>query len=678
MNKKIILFTLLLPFSIILSAQSSNKSKSRDRFRAKEGEENKTELYNAVNLNTQDDEFAPAFYENGIVFVSNQKGKGQRDRQTGQAYFDLYFSPFDPNGIPTAPNGFPLEVTTSKNEGPVTFSRDRKILIYTQSNNKDGVPKAGKDGAVHLKLYLAMRNDREWKRLGELPFCSNDYDVMTPSLSADNKRLYFSSNMPGGYGGFDIYYSDLENESWSAPVNAGPVINTEGHESFPFIAQSGALFFSSTGHTEANLGGFDLYYANPTPDGFQDVVNLNAPFNTEFDEKGIIMDFDGKRGYFTSNRENGKGKDDIYSFKSPLGLQGIEKPKIIPAEIVVLDQRSNEPMQGVEIRVLQPTDDGFVSGSKDFYDINLNQMQDRKNALSFEIARKDAEDMGKPDYVTNAAGKALLDFTRYKSYLVLVSKEGYVTSERLVLAENPESGKLKFQLKEAPPCIRASGIVASDKFGTRIPNVRMKFVHSETGYEELLRTNSNGQYDGCLQTDGRYVVYVEREGFQSKNFEVNIVIGKQNFEDLRISTEDATATAEDILPLSNGLRDNSVLVMDKIFYEFNKATLNFSAVRHMEALLDLLKRYPEMEIDLVSHTETRGDAKLNQELTDERSKNAKIYLVSRGVDEKRITPIGKGESEPRNRCVDGIECTDEEHQQNNRIEIRIKKLGKPK
>ena len=87
--------------------------------------------------------------------------------------------------------------------------------------------------------------------------------------------------------------------------------------------------------------------------------------------------------------------------------------------------------------------------------------------------------MGQPDYLTNAVGKASLDFTRYKSYLVLVSKDGYTTSERLVLAENPESGKLKFQLKEAPPCIRASGIVASDKFGTRIPNVRMKFVHSE-------------------------------------------------------------------------------------------------------------------------------------------------------------------------------------------------------
>lgn len=135
------------------------------------------------------------------------------------------------------------------------------------------------------------------------------------------------------------------------------------------------------------------------------------------------------------------------------------------------------------------------------------------------------------------------------------------------------------------------------------------------------------------------------------------------------------------MPLATGIQDGSVIVLDKIFYEYNKATLNQSAVRYLDALLDLMNRYPEMEIDLISHTDTRGDAKLNQELTDARAENAKSYLVyklekSDPNISNRIKSIGKGESDPRNRCAEGVECSDEEHQQNNRLEVRIRKVGR--
>ncbi|MCB0577666.1 MAG: OmpA family protein, partial [Saprospiraceae bacterium] len=161
------------------------------------------------------------------------------------------------------------------------------------------------------------------------------------------------------------------------------------------------------------------------------------------------------------------------------------------------------------------------------------------------------------------------------------------------------------------------------------------------------------------------------------NFRVNVKKGDRTYNEIRLQSLTPGASIEATMPLANGIQEGSVIILDKIFYEYNKATLNQSAVRYLDALLELLKRYPEMEIDLIAHTDTRGDTQLNQELTDARAKNAKTYLVFRGVSpEGRINAYGKGESEPRNRCTEGVECSDEEHQQNNRLEVRIRKVGR--
>ncbi len=671
---KLILLVPALLLFVAAQAQNSAKAKSKDRFREKDDPDNPTEIFSEVAANSENMDVAPAFYKNGVVFVSNRKSKGGRDRKTGEAYASLWFAPGDPNGKLTPPSPLPLEVTSSKNEGPVTFSRDFKTLLYSQNDNIDGVTKAGKDGISHMKIYVATDDGREWKRQGEMPFSSNEYDCQYPSLSPDQKRLYFSSNMPGSYGGYDIYYTDMSDGGWTKPVNAGPIINSAADERFPFIAQSGTLFFSSNGHN--TLGGYDLFFANPSPEGFQEVWNLNAPYNTPANETSIIVDFDGKKGFFTSDREPSTGGLDIYSFKSAKGIQGIEKPKVIPAEIVVVDAATGEPLQGAEIHILQPSDDGFASGNN-FYNLDLLPMQDRKNALSMELVRKGGDDLGKPDLRTNATGKAQSDFIRYKSYFVLVNLDGYITGARLIVADKLESGKLRFALRVQPPCMRVGGVVLTDKFCTRIANANIKFVHGASGFVTVVRSNLNGEFDACLPEEGTYTAFVERDGFKPDNFKVIARPNAPIYEERRLVAIDAAtaATAEDVMPLSNGLRDGSVLVMDKIFYEYNKSTLNYSAVRHLDALFELMQRYPQMEIDLISHTDTRGDAGPNMELTEERSKHAKTYLVYRGVQADRISTFGKGEMEPRNHCVEGVECTDEMHQQNNRLEVKIRRLG---
>src|SRR5690606_30884883 len=144
---------------------------------------------------------------------------------------------------------------------------------------------------------------------------------MHPSLSPDGMKLFFSSNMPGGYGGRDIYMSEKQGDTWSKPVNLGPEINSEKDEAFPFFHESGVLFFASEGHS--GYGGLDLFMLDLSTRTWGKVINLGKPFNTPQDDFGMIVNTEGTSGYFSSNRDGGMGKDDIYFFDANGGLQGL-------------------------------------------------------------------------------------------------------------------------------------------------------------------------------------------------------------------------------------------------------------------------------------------------------------------------------------------------------------------
>ena len=446
---------------------------------------------------------------------------------------------------------------------------------------------------------------------------------------------------------------------------------------FPFISFSGTLFFSSNGR-DSTLGGMDIYFANNPLNNPEEIVNLGEPFNSDGNDHGFIIDEDGHSGYFSSDRKDlGYGKDDIFQFFAPKGIEGTGLPETTSATISVIDQKTGEAIQGAEIRVLHPSDDGFISSSSDstFYTLDLVQRQDDPNAYTMKLVRKGASELGVPTLLSNVEGKALTDFTRYKQYLIIVSAKGYTAREQFLFVDSDEDQRLNFKMVTEPPCLRAGGIVLTTGFSTRIANARIRFTHRTTGHTETVRTTWSGEFDACLPFDGEYIAYVERNGFKSENYRLEASSGQTAFNEIRLQPLADLASEEEVMPLANGLVEGSVLVLDKIFYEYNKTTLNQGAVRYLDAILDLMKRYPDMEIDLISHTDTRGDARLNMELTVERSKNAKTYLVYKGIDEKRINAIGKGETEPRNHCKEGVDCSDEEHQQNNRLEVKVRKLG---
>jgi outer membrane protein OmpA-like peptidoglycan-associated protein len=681
-NKLIRLFSLSLALWCLTAAgsmaQTSSKSKSKDRLREKDDHYFPINVKNATTLNSKGSDIAPAYFKDGVMIVSARAKNGPRD-QNDDPFFEFFYAPFDPNGDPTTPTKYDFDATKKSplHEGPICFTRDFKTAFFTRTNNKDGVQKAGKSGKSKLKIYEVHYGRPDWSEPVELPFNSDDYNCVHPSLSADGTKLFFASDMPGGFGGYDLYVVDRDSTQWGKPVNLGSLINTEKREAYPFISLSGTLFFASDGRA-VTKGGMDIYFVNNPLNNPTEVVNMNEPFNSEGDDKGLIIDPDGKKGFFTSDRKGGYGKEDIYKFEAPHGLEGITKPETSIARFTVTDRKTGDPIQGANIRIFKPTEDGFIGGSNnDFYSVELLPVQDKKNALTLQITLKGADDLGKPDLLSNVAGEARTDIERYRTYMIFVSVDGYRPMQRILQVESGKDLDLRFAMADAPLCLRAGGLVSGSEMGTRLPYAIITFQHKQTGQKEIVHTNLNGEFDACLPLDGDYLATVSLDGFKSENYPMTTTRGKKQFKEIRLKPLVEGVSAEVSAPLANTLQEGSIIILDKIFYEYRKSTLNQGAIRYLEALLDFFKRYPEMEIDLISHTDTRGDAKLNQQLTDERAQTAKIYLTSKGVNPEHIVAYGKGESEPRNRCVEGVECSDEEHMQNNRLEIRIRKLGKP-
>eukprot|EP01098_Paradermamoeba_levis_P015202 TRINITY_DN7581_c0_g1_i1.p1 TRINITY_DN7581_c0_g1~~TRINITY_DN7581_c0_g1_i1.p1 ORF type:complete len:334 (+),score=-11.34 TRINITY_DN7581_c0_g1_i1:307-1308(+) len=297
-------------------------------------------LYN-LPINSRQADFSPMYYKGGIVFVSarDESGVVKRVFNWNQTPFlDLYFHPdtnqlrvpgadltrsvnsavlgggSDPKtaGNEVVADAQPLSkaeifsrtLNTKYHEGPMTFTKDQNYIVFTRNNTSKG--KAGKssDGVKKLKLYSSVNKNGKWVDIQEVPFNSNEYSVGHPAFSADNTKMYFASDMPGGYGGTDIYVVEFNNGQWGTPVNMGKEINTEGNEMFPYASEGDDLYFSSDGHE--GLGGLDVFVAE-LKDGiaYKGVQNLGAPINSEKDDFGFITDKNRTTGFVSSNRKKG-------------------------------------------------------------------------------------------------------------------------------------------------------------------------------------------------------------------------------------------------------------------------------------------------------------------------------------------------------------------------------------
>lgn len=270
-----------------------------------------------AGINSEFSDYGSSFSGNKLVFAS-ARDTVERSKKvfkwTNQSFTNLYSSEIKSDGKLEVPKRFGNRINSKFHESTPVFTKDGSTMYFTRNNFLDG--KKGKDSnrTVLLKIYKATLKDGEWTDITELPFNSNQYSVAHPALSSDDRTLYFASDMPGSFGQSDLFKVAINaNGTYSTPVNLGTKINTEGRETFPFISDENELYFATDGRP--GLGGLDIYVAKiENNEGFNKVKNVGSPVNGPNDDFAFLINTKTRSGFFTSNRDGGKGYDDIYKF----------------------------------------------------------------------------------------------------------------------------------------------------------------------------------------------------------------------------------------------------------------------------------------------------------------------------------------------------------------------------
>lgn len=320
-------------------------------------------------LSSGNADFSPVYFQEGIVFTSDRPAAAKNnDKQvsgwTGSPYAKLYYSKGQ-DSTWEAPQLLPEPLNNHLQSGSAIFSTDQQTIYFTRINkikvknkqlNNDPfswVKFASENDYVNrLELYIATKQGETWSEPQPFPYNKvAEYSVGHPALSPDGNLLYFVSDMPGGQGETDLYYSRKQADgSWSQPVNAGPQVNTAGREMFPAMDAKGKLYFSSTGHP--GMGGLDVFFAEGSESTWTQVRNLKFPLNSPQDDFGMLFDKTGEAGLLSSNRESADGTDDIFAFKfvripCQLAGQTVEKMQVKPGVFEV------RPVANVRVRLYQ-------------------------------------------------------------------------------------------------------------------------------------------------------------------------------------------------------------------------------------------------------------------------------------------------------------------------------------
>ncbi len=324
-------------------------------------------------INTKDDEFAPAYADkthSSIIFTSDRGGaKGKDlDSWTGLGFSDLFIARKDRKGdwsnpTPADPNQV---VNTKANEGVAKFNSHYTMLYFTRCYNE---PKKKNGCGVYKSSRTGVSS---WGDPERIDLGGDSTTVLGhPTVTDDESTIYFCADLPGGYGGKDIWMATKKGKTkgsgYGHAINLGPEINTAGDELFPFIREDSILYFSSNGHQ--GMGGLDIFRSVKQGDKWSKPENMKYPINSSSDDFGIVFNPDEpEEGYFSSNRPGGKGRDDIYSFVVP--------PLLFTLEGNVTDDRTLQPLQGVAVKIVGTNGKSvqYITDDKGHYSFNKNQI----------------------------------------------------------------------------------------------------------------------------------------------------------------------------------------------------------------------------------------------------------------------------------------------------------------
>jgi outer membrane protein OmpA-like peptidoglycan-associated protein len=554
----------------------------------------------------------------------------------GQGFLDLYFIDSSTNLKPRI-----LKKLSPKfHEGPICFSSDKSKVYITKNNISKLRSAKSNSGILNIKLYIAdLDSSGNWSNMRECSLNSNDYSIGHPTLSTDGKTMYFVSDMPGGFGGADLYMATVDSSGdLSNPINLGSSINTEGQEMFPWISPDGLFYFSSNGHI--GLGGLDVFVTPIAEDkiNFSEIRNVGKPLNSQYDDFAITFKNDGKTGYFSSNRPGGKGNDDIYSLD-------LIKPFVFKMNLkgIVIDSQTKLALAGSNVFLMdenQTLIDSLVA--------------DKFGAFSFVV---------EPE----------------KNYSVTAKYPDYSSNQSNVSTNNTgeKSIDLIIELTKIPK-IGLIGTIKDTKTNLLLEDVSI-VITDKVSKQEIFngKTAQNGDFlkeltKSKINDQLNFVITISKTGYLTKEIDFVYRISKPGL--INIS---------EMLDVSIGKVDLGVdlaklIEIKPIYFDKGKYIIRKDAAIELDKIVKIMNEYPTMELELGSHTDCRSSIASNLKLSDNRAKASAEYIKKRISNPQRINGKGYGESKLIIDCpCEGkvkSKCSEEDHQKNRRTEFIVLKM----
>jgi len=674
------------------------------------------------------DEFAPVFYQNGLVFVTN-RSSGVTDYSTSQnANFTKIFY-IDSAAFIGRPKLLSKYLRTRLNDGPATFNSVGDTVYFSNNLITEGNLRKISATRNKLGIFYAVREGKKWTKIREMRFNNEWYNISTPCLAPQGNRLYFASDKPDGFGGTDIYYSERRGDYWGDPVNLGPIINSAGNESYPFINSGGELFFASDGHP--GLGGKDVFYSRMKDGRWLTPVRLNPPVNSQYDDFALITDPLGNSGYFSSNRDN---SIDIYRFNSVY-------PQIFYAEL----QKDNQycfrftDTGAVEIDSLSLSyiwdfgdnrkesgqGAGYCFPGPGQYNVKLDIVDKATGSLFFTklLLDLDLKDIEQP-YINSpdaALSGASIDFDGLKSYMPGYEVAGYSWDFGDGSRAQGESVKHTYN----------NPGVYTVRMGMKLRSLSKGSIHNEgiskrisvfgnqderdawltrkisdrSGYSDF-RKNANLQVKTLYsaENEAKKDIVFRIDLLSSKD---RVGLNKSVFKSLpakyTVSEEEDQAAglwhyfiADENLSLmsaypawseirASGFRDAQVrinVITDPIrkeliallknygisdeFYFDNYNRLRANAYLMLDQIVILMNRNQGLRLEIGVHTDNSGSSANSLRVSQTRAQVMVNYLINRGINAARLSAKGYGATKPI-----ATNASSEGRKANRRIELRM-------
>ncbi|OOV13103.1 OmpA family protein [Flavobacterium sp. LM4] len=568
---------------------------------------NRFEIKNLA-INTPNSEFGAVKYNDSLVFAGVKLKPGLFDKKykwDNATYLNLVAVPIKNSNSPDQiTHYFSNELKTGMHESNAVFTKDGKTTYFTRNNSKNGSKRKNVEKISNLQIFKAELVNGKWTNIISLPFNSENYSVEHPALSADEKVLYFSSDMPGTVGSFDIFSVNINQGAFDIPKNLGSIINTDKREQFPFVSKDNKLYFSSEGHL--GYGSLDIFVSEIKVKEYEKPVNVGLPVNSNLDDFSFYFDSDTKEGYFASNRKGGKGSDDIYVLKEI-------------KELIVEDCKQ------------------FITGV----------ITDADTKLALENVTVELQDSNKKQLnvvTTTVDGKFSFTVPCETSFTVLSSKENYTNNSKSLT-----SGKTRNTNNDASMTLKSLEIIKQEE----------KQIAENKRKQELIIEEENKKKEALA------VIALKEADKKAKEDKIAAAEVKK-----KEKVDQILAQEKDVVKD----KDRLIIKTDPIYFDYNMWYIRKESKVVLGRVVELMKKYPGMIIEIGSHTDSRGNAKFNEDLSQKRATSTREFIIQSGIDSKRVTAKGYGESVPIIKCKTEDACSEEEHELNRRSEFVIKNL----